>query len=128
MTSTNNFRRIASSLILFSILFGITLAYATTENNYNNDNNFLTNISESTLIENGYKADIIINPNVVGIYVQEGGYKLNLAINPIGMGGSFKENNYRIDLIPEKSFPPGFGARVTGIAVSKTIVGPGFTG
>jgi len=127
MASTSNFRRIALSLILACILFNIALGRAITENNYTNSNNILSDVSETTHTENGYKLHIIANPDAVGIYAQEGGYKLNLAINQIGIGGSFKENNYRLDLIPEKSFPPGLGTRVTGIAVSKTIVGQGFT-
>lgn len=127
MALTNNLRKTAQSLILVFMLSSIVLAYATTENNYKTGNNFLTDISESTHTEEGYKGNVILNPEVAGIYVQEDGYKLSLAINPIGIGGSFKEYNYRLDLIPEKSFSPGLGTRVTGIAVSRTIVGQGFT-
>jgi len=105
MISTKNFRTLASSLMLLSILFGITLAYAAAEDNYKNDNNILTNTYESTLTENGYKTNIIINPNTAGIYALENGYKLDLTINTQGIGGQLKENNYILNIIPEKTFP-----------------------
>jgi len=128
MTSTNNFRKIASSLTLLSIMLGITLTYATTENNYKTSNNFLSNIFETTLTENGYKTNIVLNPDVIGIYAKENGYKLDLAINTQGIGGSHKENNYRLDLIPEKTFPEvSSDVAVTKITPYKTIVGQGYS-
>jgi len=105
MTPTKNFNRIALCLILFFSAFTVTLANATSENNYKNDNNFLTNISETTHTENGYKANIIINPDATGIYALENEYRLDLTINTQGIGGSLKENNYKLDLVPEKTFP-----------------------
>jgi len=127
MTSTKNCKTLASSLMLLTIILGITLTYATTENNYNNDTNFLTDISESTHTENGYKTNIIINPNVVGIYTLENGYKLDLAINTHGIGGVHSENGYKLDLIPEKTFPDVPDITVTKITTSKTIVGQEYT-
>jgi len=128
MASTKNFRKTALNLISLSILFTITLAYATTEDNYITDNNFLTDISESTHTENGYKANIIVNPDVVGIYAQENGYKLDLAINPQGIGGSLKENGYKLDLIPEKSFPElRRDIAITNVVVSKSVVTQNYT-
>jgi len=127
MTSTKNCKTLASSLMLLTIILGITLTYATTENNYNNDTNFLTDISESTHTENGYKTNIIINPNVVGIYAIENGYKLDLAINTHGIGGVHSENGYKLDLIPEKTFPDIPDVAVTKITTSKTIVGQEYT-
>ena len=127
MIPTKNFRRTASSLILLSILFGITLTYATTENDYTTDNNFLTDISETTLTENGYKTNIIINPDTTGAYATENGYKLDLTINTAGIGGKLTENNYQLNLIPEKSFPEMSDVAVTRIVVSKTVVGQGYS-
>jgi len=128
MIPTKNFRRTALSLTLLSIVLGVTLISATTtENNYKTDNNFLTNISESTHTESGYKTNIIINPNVAGIYISENGYKLDLTINQQGIGGSHKENNYKLDLIPEKTFPDTPDVAVTKITTSKTVVGQGYT-
>jgi len=126
MTPMRNFNRIALCLILFFTAFTITLTNATTEDNYKNDNNFLTNISESTHTENGYKTNIIINPNVVGIYANENGYKLDLAINTHGIGGSHSENGYKLDIIPEKTFPDIPDVAVTKIT-TKTVVGQGYT-
>jgi hypothetical protein len=113
-------------LVLFLTGFTITLTKAIAEDNYKNDNRFLTNIYESTLAENGYKTNIIINPNVIGIYATENGYKLDLAINTQGVGGSIKENNYRLDLIPEKTFLDIPDVAVTNIATSRTVVAQGF--
>jgi len=126
MTPTN-LRRTASSLILLAILFSITLTSAIAEDNYKNDNNFLTRIFESTHTENGYKTSIIVNPDVIGIYATENGYKLDLTINTQGIGGSHKENNYKLDLIPEKTFPDIPDIAVTKIATSKTVVGQGYS-
>jgi hypothetical protein len=125
MIPTKNFNRIALCLILFLTAFTITITNATTENNYKTDNNFLTNISETTHTENGYKTNIIINPHTTGIYANENGYKLDLTINTQGIGSSLKENNYKLDLTPEKTFPDIPNIAVTGIATSKTIVGQG---
>jgi hypothetical protein len=127
MITTKNFKRILSSLILFAVILGTTLVYATTENNYKNDNNFLTGISESTHTENGYKTNIVINPTIAGIYAQENGYKLDLTINTQGIGGSFKENNYKLNLTPEKAFPDIPDVAITKIVTSKTVVGQGYT-
>jgi len=114
-------RKIASSLILLSIIFTITLASATTENNYKNDINMLPAISESTHIENGYKANIIINPTTTGIYAKENGYNTEFTINPKGIGGKLAENNYRLDLIPEKTFPDtilNFAPSIDGVNIT----------
>ena len=127
MMPTKNLSRIALCLILFFTAFTITITNATTENNYNTDNNFLTNISESTHTENGYKANIIINPNIVGIYANENGFKLDLTINTQGIGGSLKENGYKLDLTPEKTFPDIPDIAITKIVTSKTVVGQGYT-
>jgi hypothetical protein len=127
MISTKNFNKMASSLMLLAIILGVTITYAVAEDNYQNDNNFLTNISENTFTENGYKANIIINPSVAGIYSTENGYKLDLTINPNGIGGSLKEGNYRIDLIPEKTFPDTPDIAVTQIAISRTVIAQGYT-
>ena len=127
MTSPKNQRKIASTLLLVSILFGITLTYAATENNYVTDNNFLTDISETILTENGYKANIIVNPDTTGAYATENGYKLDLTINTVGIGGKLTENNYQLNLIPEKSFPETSDVAVTRIVASKTVVGQGYS-
>jgi len=127
MIPTKNFNTIALCLILLLTAFAITLTNATTENNYNTDNNFLTNVFESTHTENGYKTHIIINPDVVGTYAEENGYKLDLTINTQGIGGSLKENDYKLDLIPEKTFPDIPDVAVAKIVISKTIVGQGYT-
>jgi hypothetical protein len=127
MMPTKNLSRIALCLILFFTAFTITLTNATTENNYNTDNNFLTNISESTHTENGYKTNIIINPNIAGIYANENGYKLDLSINTQGIGRSLKENNYKLNLIPEKTFPDIPDIAITKIVTSKTVVGQGYS-
>jgi len=127
MTPTKNFNKIASSLTIVLILFGTALTSATTENNYKNDNNFLTNITESTHTENGYKTNIIINPDIVGIFAKENGYKLDLTINPQGIGGLHTENNYQLDLTPEKTFPDIPDIAITKIATSKTVVGQGYS-
>jgi len=115
MTSTNKPKRIALCLILLFTALGITLANATTENNYKNDTNLLPRISESTLTENGYKANIIINPYTTGIYAKENDFNLDLTINPQGIGGSHNENNYQLDLIPEKTFPDIQDLAVTNV-------------
>jgi hypothetical protein len=127
MMPTKNLSRIALCLILFFTAFTITLTNAITENNYKNDNNFLTNISESTHTENGYKTNIIINPSVAGIYANENGFKLDLSINTQGMGGSLKENGYRLDLTPEKTFPDIPDVAIAKITTSKTVVGQGYS-
>jgi len=131
MTFAKDAKRISSTLILVTLLFALSLTYATTENNYNNDNNFLTGISESTHTESGYKTNIVINPDVTGIYAKENGYELDLEINSKGIGGSLKEGNYRLDLIPEKSFPEPTELRrdvaVTKMVVSKTVVPQTYT-
>jgi hypothetical protein len=127
MIPTKNLSRIALCLILIFTAFTITLTNATTENNYNTDNNFLTNISQSIHTENGYKANIIINPHITGIYAQENGYKLDLTINTQGIGGSLKENNYKLDLTPEKTFPDIPDIAITKIVTSKTVVGQGYS-
>jgi len=127
MIPMKNSRRIASSILLFSIVLGITLTSATTENNYETDNNFLTGISETTHTENGYKTNIVINPHTTGIYAYENGYKLDLTINTQGIGDLLKENGYKLDLVPEKTFPDVPDVAVTKIATSKTIVGQGYT-
>ena len=122
MTPQKNYGKMASSLLLVFILFGISLASATTENGYNNDNNFLTTITETTLMENGYKTSIIINPDIVGIHAEENGYKLDLAICPQGIGGALEENGYRLDLVPEKLFPDAPDIAVTRVTSSKNVV------
>lgn len=127
MMPTKNLRTIASSLMLLAIISGVTITYAVAEDGYKNDNNFLTNIYESTLTENGYKTNVIINPNVLGIYATENGYKLDLVINTQGVGGSLKENNYRLDLIPEKTFLDTSDIAITEIILSKHVVGRGYT-
>lgn len=127
MTSTNKSKTTALCLILFLTAFTITLTNATTENNYNTNNNLLTNIYEATLTENGYKTNIIINPHTTGIYAQENGYKLDLTINTQGIGGSLKENNYKLDLTPETTFQDIPDIAITKIATSKTVVGQGYT-
>jgi hypothetical protein len=127
MTTNKSLTKTTLSLILVSILFTITLAHATTENNYKTDNSFLTDISETTHTENGYKANIIINPHTTGAYADENGYKLDLAITPTGIGGRLTEDNYELDLVPEKAFPETPDIAVSEIAISKTIVGQGFT-
>jgi hypothetical protein len=127
MRPTKNLSGIALCLILFLTAFTITLTNATTENNYKNDNNFLTNISETTHTENGYKTNIIINPYTTGIYSTENGFKLDLTINTQGIGGSLKENNYQLDLTPEETFPEIPDITVIGIVTSKTVVGQGYS-
>ena len=127
MASTKNFKALASNLMLISIILGIPLTHVIAEDNYKNDNNFLTHIFESTRTENGYKTSIIVNPDVIGICATENGYKLDLTINTQGIGGSHKENNYKLDLIPEKTFLDIPDVAVTKIAPSKTIVGQGYT-
>jgi len=127
MTTTKNIRRIALCLILFLTAFTITLTNAATEDNYKNDNNLLTNTSESTRTENGYKTNIIINPHTTGILTQENGYKLDLTINTQEISGSHRENGYKLDLIPEKTFPDIPDVAVTKIATSKTVIGQGYT-
>ena len=126
MTATNKHKGIALFLILFLTTLSITLANATTENNYKNTTNLLPRIYESTHTENGYKANIIINPQTTGIYAKENNYKLDLTINPQGIGGSHSENNYRLDLIPEKNFPHTPDIAVKTITLSKTVVGQGY--
>jgi hypothetical protein len=126
MITTKNFK-IASSLILLAIILGIALVHATTENNYKNDNNFLTNISESIHTESGYKTNIVINPNIAGICANENGYKLDLSINTQGIGGSLNENGYKLDLIPEKTFSDIPDVTITKIITSKTVVGQGYS-
>jgi len=126
MTPTKNQAKITSSLLLVSILFTITLTYATTEDGYKNEANMLPNISESTFTESGYKANIFINPEVAGAYASENNYKLNLAINPNGVGQALNENNYKLDLTPQKSFPDQHDLKVANIILSKTIVGKGY--
>jgi hypothetical protein len=127
MTTTKDLSEIALCLILLFTAFAVPLANATTENNYKNDNNFLTDISESTYTENGYKTNILINPDVAGIYVTENGYKLDLTINTQGISGSLKENGYKLDIIPEKTFPDIPNITIAKIVTSKTIVGQGYT-
>jgi len=127
MPSTKNNRTIASILTLLLILFSTTLTLATGEDNYKTDNNFLTNISESTHIESGYKANILINPDVIGAYATESNYKLDLTLNPNGIGSALTENNYKLDLIPQKSFPEQHDISTTNIVTSKTVVGQGYT-
>jgi hypothetical protein len=129
MTLTRSQRKIASSVILAStlfILFSINSTYTTTEGDYSNDNNFLTDVYESTHTENGYTANIIVNPHISGTYSKENGYGLDLSINPAGIGGLHEEGNYKLDLIPEKSFPEQSNLRITNITVCKTIVGQGY--
>jgi len=105
MTTTKRPKTTALCLILLLTAFTITLTNATTENNYKNDTNPLSGISESTHKENDYKTYIIINPHTTGIYTKENGFNLDLTINPQGIGSALTENNYRLDLIPEKTFP-----------------------
>lgn len=126
MIPAKNFNTIALCLILLFTAFTIILTNATAGDNYRNDNNFLTNIYESTLTENGYKTNIIINPTITGIYATENNYKLDLTINTQGVGGSHKENNYRLDLAPEKTFPDISDIAVTNIMLSKIVVGQGY--
>lgn len=127
MTSKKNLTQNILSLMLLLTILGVTLAHATSEGNYQTDNNFLTNVCEATLTESGYKTNIIINPDAAGIYTTENGYKLDFAIITEGIGGSLKENNYQLDLIPEKTFPDTPDITVTKLATSKTIVGRGYT-
>jgi len=127
MTSTNKPKKIALCLILLFTTLGITLANATTEDNYKNNTQILPRISESTHTENGYKANIIINPYATGIYAEENGYNTELTIIPRGIGGKLTENNYQLDLIPEKTFPYIPDLAVTNVTPSKTIVGQGYT-
>ena len=127
MTSTNKPKRIALCLILFFTTLGITLANATTEDNYRNDVNLLPRIYESTHTENGYKANLIINPHTTGIYAKETDFNLDLTISPHEIGGTFTENNYQLDLIPEKVFPDIPSLAVTNVVPSKTLVGQGYT-
>ena len=105
MMPTKNLKEVATSLVLLSIVFSATLAYASTENNYKIDVNVFTGISESTHAENGYKANIIIDPYTTGLHAKESGFILDLTISSQGVGGAFKEGNYRLDLIPEDAFP-----------------------
>jgi hypothetical protein len=122
-----NYSKIASSLLLVFILFGISLASATTENGYNNDNNLLTTITESTYTEDGYKTSIIINPFTTGTYATENGYKLDLAIDPNGIGGALNENGYKLSLIPEKTFPDISDIAIMTLATTKTHVTEGYS-
>ena len=127
MASTKNFKALASNLMLISIILGIPLTHVIAEDNYKNDNNFLTHIFESTRTENGYKTSIIVNPDVIGICATENGYKLDLTINTQEISGSHRENGYKLDLIPEKTFPDIPDVAVTKIATSKTVIGQGYT-
>jgi hypothetical protein len=127
MTPQKNYSKIASSLLLVFILFGISLASATTENGYNNDNNLLTTNTETTLTENGYKTNIIINPRTTGTYATENGYKLDLTINPNGIGGGYSENGYKLSLIPEKTFPDIPDIAIMTLTTSGTHVTEGYS-
>lgn len=119
--------KIASSLILLTIVFTVTIAGATTEDNYKNDTNILPTTSESTHTENGYTTRIITNPTTTGTYAKENGYNLDLTLNPEGIGGKRAENHYQIDLIPEKTFPEQPDISITNVTTSKSVVGQNFT-
>jgi len=130
MTSGSKPKRIVLYLILFFAALGVTLANATTEDNYKNDIILLPRTCETTLTENGYKANIIINPYTTGIYAKESNFNLDLTINPQGIGGAFTENNYKLDLIPENTLPdirvPAHDVAVTNVTPSKTVIGQGY--
>jgi len=131
MTSGSKPKRIVLCLILFFTALGITLANATTEDNYKNDTILLPRTCETTLTENGYKANIIINPYTTGTYAKESNFNLDLTINPQGIGGAFTENNYKLDLIPENTLPdirvPAHDVAVTNVTPSKTVIGQGYS-
>jgi len=121
MTTTKHTQTLASIITILLILSCTALTSATTENGYNNDNNLLSNIFESTHTENGYKAHIIISPTTTRILTTENNIKLDLTINPNGIGGQLYENNLRIDLNPTEAFPDCSATAQVGITGYKLV-------
>jgi len=118
MTPIPKRRKIASSLILLSMLFTLALASATTENNYNNTTLPLTKEYENTLTENDYTINILIHTEATGYTSNENNYKIDLGIYSQDTGLQRTESGYTLDIIPQKAFPEYYGITIADLRLA----------